>query len=276
MSLKTKVTKIPIHIILIIFSIFSIFPFYYVIITAFKTKNEIYENVFGPPAHWTFENVIRLYTEYGFFRSTINSVVVTTLSIIFTLIVSILAAYAYSRMKFKGKRFLLSLTIALTGVPIMIVIIPIYVLMSKVNLLDNYFGVGIIYASFMLPFSIFLLTSFFRTIPEDLLNAARIDGCNRFQLLYRMMIPLSKPVLVTLIVVNSLWVWNDLLIALMFLRKDDMKTVTVALNLIGGRYANNPVLIQAGALFVAIPMIILFLAGQKYFIKGLLSGALKE
>lgn len=276
MSLKTKVSKIPIHIILIIFSIFSIFPFYYVIITAFKTKNEIYENVFGPPARWTFENVIRLYTEYGFFRSTINSVVVTTLSIIFTLVVSILAAYAYSRMKFKGKRFLLSLTIALTGVPIMIVIIPIYVLMSKVNLLDNYFGVGIIYASFMLPFSIFLLTSFFRTIPEDLLNAARIDGCNRFQLLYRIMIPLSKPVLVTLIVVNSLWVWNDLLIALMFLRKDDMKTVTAALNLIGGRYANNPVLIQAGALFVAIPMIILFLAGQKYFIKGLLSGALKE
>ncbi len=276
MSLKAKVTKIPIHIILIVLSISSIFPFYYVIVTAFKTKNEIYENIFGPPVHWTFENVIRLYTEYGFFRSTINSVVVTLLSIFFTLIVSILAAYAYSRMKFKGKRFLLSLTIALTGVPIMIVIIPIYVLMSKVNLLDNYFGVGIVYASFMLPFSIFLLTSFFKTIPEDLLNAARIDGCNRFQLLYRMMIPLSKPVLVTLIVVNSLWVWNDLLIALMFLRKDDMKTVTVALNLIGGRYANNPVLIQAGALFVAIPMIILFLAGQKYFIKGLLSGALKE
>lgn len=108
------------------------------------------------------------------------------------------------------------------------------------------------------------------------MNAASIDGCNRLQLLYKIILPLSKPVLTTLVVVNSLWVWNDLLIALMFLRQDNMKTVTVALNMIGGRYANNPVLIQAGALFVAIPMILVFIFGQKYFVKGLLAGALKE
>jgi ABC-type glycerol-3-phosphate transport system permease component len=247
-----------------------------VIATAFKTKNEIYENIFGLPRQWTFENVIKLYTEYGFFRSTINSIIVTLGSIAITLIIAILASYAYSKMQFKGRRFLLSLTVALTGVPIMIVIIPIYVLMSKLDLLDSYVGVSIIYGAFMLPFSIFLLTSFFRSIPEDLLNAASIDGCNRLQLLYKIILPLSKPVLTTLIVVNSLWVWNDLLIALMFLRQDNMKTVTVALNMIGGRYANNPVLIQTGALFVAIPMILIFILGQKYFVKGLLAGALKE
>jgi ABC-type glycerol-3-phosphate transport system permease component len=177
---------------------------------------------------------------------------------------------------FKGRRFILSLTVALTGVPVMIIIIPIYVLMSKLDLLDSYVGVSIIYGALMLPFSIFLLTSFFKSIPEDLLNAASIDGCNRLQLLYKIILPLSKPVLTTLVVVNSLWVWNDLLIALMFLRQDNMKTVTVALNMIGGRYANNPVLIQAGALFVAIPMILIFILGQKYFVKGLLAGALKE
>ena len=276
MSLRSKISKLPIHIILIIFSIISIFPFYYVIATAFKTKNEIYENIFGLPRQWTFENVIKLYTEYGFFRSTINSIIVTLCSIAITLIISILASYAYSKMQFKGRRFLLSLTVALTGVPIMIVIIPIYVLMSKLDLLDSYVGVSIIYGALMLPFSIFLLTSFFKSIPEDLLNAASIDGCNRLQLLYKIILPLSKPVLTTLVVVNSLWVWNDLLIALMFLRQDNMKTVTVALNMIGGRYANNPVLIQAGALFVAIPMILIFILGQKYFVKGLLAGALKE
>ncbi len=211
-----------------------------------------------------------------FLGLTLNSLLITLISISITLVIATLAAYAFSKMKFAGKRFMFSLTIALTGVPIMIVIIPIYVLMSKINLLDNYFGVSIIYAVFMLPFTIFLMTSFFRTIPDDLLNAARIDGANRLQILYKVILPLSKPVIATLAVVNSLWVWNDLLIALMFLRNDNMKTVTAALNLIGGRYANNPVLIQAGALFVAIPMIILFLAGQRYFIKGILAGALKE
>jgi len=276
MSFRSKISKLPIHIILIIFSIISISPFYYVIATAFKTKNEIYENIFGLPRQWTFENVIKLYTEYGFFRSTINSIIVTLCSIAITLIIAILASYAYSKMMFKGRRFILSLTVALTGVPVMIIIIPIYVLMSKLDLLDSYVGVSIIYGALMLPFSIFLLTSFFKSIPEDLLNAASIDGCNRLQLLYKIILPLSKPVLTTLVVVNSLWVWNDLLIALMFLRQDNMKTVTVALNMIGGRYANNPVLIQAGALFVAIPMILIFILGQKYFVKGLLTGALKE
>lgn len=275
-SLRARLSKIPIHIVLIIYSIISIFPFYYIIITAFKTKEEIYSNVYAPPAKWTFANVITLYRDYGFLRSTLNSVLITALSILITLVIAILAAYAYSRMRFKGKRFLLSLTVALTGVPIMIVIIPVYVFMSRINMLDSYIGISFIYATFMLPFSIFLLASFFKSIPEDLLNAASIDGCNRFQLLSKMILPLSKPVITTLIVVNSLWVWNDLLIALMFLRKNEMLTVTVALNNIGGRFANNPVLIQAGALFVAIPMILIFLFGQKYFVKGLLAGALKE
>lgn len=275
-SLRSRLLKIPIHIILIIYSIISIFPFYYIIITAFKTKEEIYSNIYAPPSDWTFANIITLYKEYGFARSTLNSILVTAISILITLIISILAAYAYSKMHFKGKRFLLSLTVALTGVPIMIVIIPIYVLMSRIGMLDSYIGISFIYATFMLPFSIFLLTSFFRSIPEDLLNAASIDGCNRFQLLSKIILPLSKPVLTTLIIVNALWVWNDMLIALMFLRKDEMLTVTVALNNIGGRYANNPVLIQAGALLVAIPMILVFLLGQKYFVKGLLAGALKE
>ena len=276
LSLKAKLSKIPIHIILIIYSIISIFPFYYVIVTAFKTKEEIYKNIYAPPAKWTFANVITLYTEYGFLRSTINSIIITVLSILITLIVAVLAAYAYSKMEFRAKRFLLSLTVALTGVPIMVVIIPVYVLMSRINMLDSYVGISFIYATFMLPFSIFLLSSFFRSIPEDLLNAASIDGCNRFQLLYKIILPLSKPVITTLIVVNSLWVWNDLLIALMFIRKSEMLTVNVALNSIGGRYANNPVLIQAGALFVAIPMILVFIFGQKYFVKGLLAGAIKE
>ena len=275
-SMRASLFKIPIHIILIIYSLISIFPFYYVVITTFKSRDEFYINVYAPPENWTLEGVITLYTDYGFGRATLNSVIVTFLSIVITLIIATPAAYAYSKMKFIARGFLLSLTVALLGVPVMIVIIPVYVLMSKVNLLDSYIGVSLVYTAFNLPFYIFLLTSFFRAIPQEILDAGRIDGCNRFELLKKIIVPLSRPVYATLIVISTIWVWNELLIAMMFLRKDDMHTVTVALSRIVGRYSMHPELIQAGAFFVALPMILLFLAGRKYFIQGLLSGALKE
>ena len=158
----------------------------------------------------------------------------------------------------------------------MIVIIPVYVLMSKIRLLDSYVGVSLVYTAFNLPFFIFLLTSFFRAIPQGILDAGSIDGCNRFQLLYKIIVPLSRPVYATLIVISSIWVWNELLIAMMFLRKDEMQTITVALSRIVGRYSMHPELIQAGAFCVALPMIALFFLGQKYLIKGILAGALKE
>ena len=275
-SLKARLSKIPIHIILVIYSIISIFPLYYVIVTAFKNQEENYYNIYAPPAKWTFINIITLYKEYGFLRSTLNSIIVTSLSILLALVVSVLAAYAYSKMKFKAKELLLSLTVSLTGIPVMIVIIPAYILFSKMSMLDSYIGVSFVYATFMLPFCIFLLTSFFRSIPQELLDAASIDGCNRFQILYKIILPLSKPIITTLIVVNAVWVWNDLLIAMMFLGKPEMTTAAVNLNKIGGRYSTNPVLTQAGALFVIIPMIILFLIGGKYFKRGLFAGAIKE
>ncbi|UCB46759.1 MAG: carbohydrate ABC transporter permease, partial [Spirochaetota bacterium] len=273
-SIKTRLYKIPIHIILIVYAIVSIFPLYYVVITTFKSRDEFYTNYYAPPKDWTLEGVIALYKDYGFGRSTLNSVIVTFLSIVITLIIATPSAYAYSKMKFIGRSFLLSLTVALLGVPVMIVIIPVYVVMSKVHLLDSYIGVSFVYAAFNLPFFIFLLTSFFRSIPQALLDAGRIDGCNRFALLIKIIVPLSRPVYTTLTVISTIWVWNELLIAMMFLRKDSMHTITVALSRIVGRYSTHPEMIQAGAFFVALPMIILFLAGRKFFIQGLLSGAL--
>lgn len=273
---KNRLFKIPIHIILIILSIISIFPFYYTVITTFKSRDEFYTNAYAPPQNWTLEGVITLFRDYNLGRAALNSIIVTFLSILITLIIATLASYAYSRMKFKARSFLLSLTVALLGVPVMVVIIPVYVIMSKVNMLDSYIGVSFVYTAFNLPFFIFLLTGFFLAIPQELLNAASIDGCNRFQILTKILIPLSRPVYATLIVISTIWVWNELLIAMMFLRKDNMQTITVALNTIVGRYSMRPELIQAGALFIAIPMIILFLIGQKFLVKGLMAGAIKE
>jgi len=276
MAKYKEAKKIPLHIILIIFSISAIFPFYYMIITGFKTNNEFYENTFLPPVDWSIENIKSLFFEHNFLIFFRNSAIVTIGSVLIALVVSSLAAYAYAKMKFRGNKFLLGLTITLTGIPPIIVVVPMYVLMSKISMLNTFTGINLIYSGFMLPFSIFVLTGFFRSIPDDLLHAASIDGCNRLQLLYRIILPLSKPALTTIIIINSLWVWNELLIALMFLRSENMRTINIALAQIGGRYAINPTLVQAGALFVTIPILIIYLIGQRFFVKGISAGALKE
>ncbi len=135
MSFKEKLLKTPVHIVLLFFSVISIFPFYFVIVTAFKTDLEFYDNAYAPPAKWVFENITSLVREYGFLKSTLNSIIVTFLSIVITLVISALAAYAYSKMKFKLKEFLLSFTVSLTIVPFIIVLIPIYVLAARIKML---------------------------------------------------------------------------------------------------------------------------------------------
>jgi ABC-type glycerol-3-phosphate transport system permease component len=274
--IKKRLKFLPIHVILIFSAIIFLFPFYYMVVTGFKTNQEFYDNTFAPPQEWSLNNMESLVTDHHFIRYFFNSAIVTSFSGVLALITSSLAGYAYAKMTFSGKGFLLSMSIAFTGIPPIIVVIPMYVLMSRMQLLNTYFGVSIIYAGFLIPFSVFVLTSFFRSIPNELLNAAEIDGCNRFMRLTRIMLPLSKPVLTTVIIINGLWVWNELLIALMFLRSELKRTIAVGLAQLGGRYAINPTLVQAGALFVAIPIIVIYLIGQKYFVRGLSAGALKE
>jgi ABC-type glycerol-3-phosphate transport system permease component len=147
--------------------------------------------------------------------------------------------------------------------------------MVQWNMVNTYQGVILIYTGLMLPFSIYLMTSFFRTIPKEIVDAATIDGASNFGVFLRIFMPLSAPAVMTLIVVNALWVWNELLIALVFLQKDDLKTLMVGIAALRSRnYVDIPAT-MAGLLIATIPIVILYMFGQKYFIRGLVSGAVK-
>ena len=133
-----------------------------------------------------------------------------------------------------------------------------------------------IYAGLTMPFSIYLLTSFFRTLPGELFDAALVDGAGHLRVLRTVVLPLSAPALVTLVVVNSLWVWNELLIALVFLPEDDLKTLMVGLTtVLQGRFSLNVPVLMAGMVLASAPMLLLYFAGQRFFIRGLTAGALK-
>ena len=160
-------------------------------------------------------------------------------------------------------------------VPPVVMIIPLFVSMVRWHLVNTYQGTILIYTGLLLPFSIYLMTNFFRAIPKEIIDAARIDGCSSLGVFWRIMLPLSAPAVVTLIVVNALWAWNELLIALVFMQKDELKTLMVGISALRSRnYVDIPAT-MAGLFIATIPIVIVYIFGQRFFIRGLTSGAVK-
>jgi ABC-type glycerol-3-phosphate transport system permease component len=160
-------------------------------------------------------------------------------------------------------------------VPPVVMVVPLFVSMVRWGLVNTYQGTSIIYIGLLLPFSVYMMTNFFRTIPREIIEASRIDGCTNLGVFWRIMMPLSAPAVITLVVVNALWVWNELLIALIFMQKDSMKTLMVGIAAMRSRnYVDIPAT-MAGLLIATIPIVVVYLFGQRYFIRGLTGGAVK-
>lgn len=263
------------QLILLVFSILALYPIYYMVITAFKTRNDWLHNQFGLPSPITFQNFADALSQGNIPLWFGNSVIVTVASIVLSTIVSALAAYSIARFRFAGRLIYFNSMIALMVVPPAVLILPLFVFMVKIGMINTLTGVVIIYSGLLIPFSVYLLVSFFRSLPPELFDAAAIDGCSSFDTLWRIVLPLSTPGLVTLVVVNALFVWNELLIALVFLQSEEAKTLMPGLTLFKGHFTLNEPLIMAGTLIATLPMILLYLFGQRLFVEGLTAGAVK-
>ena len=263
------------HFLYILLSIITLFPVYFIIVSAFKTKKEYALNTLFLPSNPVLQNFTEAFKGNIFWLWLMNSIILTVGSILLSLLVACLAAFAFSKMKFWGKSAMLNIIVSLMVIPPIVMIIPLFRLMAKINLTNNYASVILIYSALLLPFSIYLLTNFFVTIPNSLLESARIDGCTDIRILFSIIIPLSRPAIITLVVVNSLWTWSELLIALIFLQSNKMKTLMVGIALFKTRYAINIPVTMAAMVMATIPMIVLYIFGQRYFVKGISSGAIK-
>lgn len=252
--------------------VISLYPIYFILITSLKTQQEYTLNQTGLPHHPTLANFIQALTAIPLPTWFGNTVLLTVGSVILTTIISALAAYALAWGTFAGKTLLLRLNIALMVVPPVILIIPMFVLTVRIGLINTLLSVIIFYTGLLIPFSVYLLTSFFREVPHELFESAQIDGSNSFGILWRIVVPMVVPALVTLVVVNVLWVWNELLIALVFLQDDSLRTIMSGLSMFQGRYNTNQPLIMAGSFLAMLPTVILYLVGQRYFVKGLTAG----
>ncbi len=250
-------------------------PLVYIVMASFKTKMDYVRNQIGPPEPFVLDNYETLMEDGRLFIWFQNSAIVTFGSVAVAVSMAALAAYGFSRFNFIGKEKIFNIIIALMIIPPIVMIIPLFVLASKAGLVNTYWSAIIIYAGLMLPFGVYLLRNFFVTIPESIMDSAKIDGCSDFGIFYKIVLPLSRSALVTLSVVSVLWVWNELLIALIFLQKEELTTLVVGLIRFQGRFRINQPVILAGIFASMIPMMAIYFIGQRFLVSGLTAGALK-
>ena len=263
------------HTILIVATLIALAPSIFMIVTSLKSPEEYTFNKVGFPEHPVFDHFRNVLFESSFLivddeqrHSGHRRGALSTF-------VSCLGAYAIARMEFRGRNLLFSVSTSLMAVPPVVMIVPLFVLYTQLSLISTYEGAILIYAGLITPFSVYLLTSFFRTLPREIFEAARIDGAGDLLILWQIVLPLSLPPLLTLVVVNALYVWNDLLIAIIFLQDDAKRTLMAGINVFQGRYGDQIPLTMAGMAFASAPMIILYIVFQKHYIQGLMAGSIK-
>jgi ABC-type glycerol-3-phosphate transport system permease component len=272
---KTRPDSALKHSILLVATFFALVPSIFMILTSLKSQDEYTFNKVGLPHALVLDHFESLISDSPIFDWMGNSAILVIGAVLLSTVVSCLGAYAIALMRFRGRSLLFSVSTALMAVPPVVMIVPLFVLYTELDLISTFRGTIVIYAGLITPFSIYLLTTFFRTLPRELFESARMDGANDLFILWKIVLPLSLPALLTLVVVNALYVWNDLIIAIIFLQDDSKRTLMAGISVFQGRYEALIPLTMAGMVIASAPMLILYILFQKYFIQGLMAGAIK-
>ncbi|WP_010532086.1 carbohydrate ABC transporter permease [Lentibacillus jeotgali] len=276
-SIGEIISRTGIRIPLILWSIAVLYPIIWMFIGSFKSNAEIYANPWGLPETWNVQNFVTAWTEYNIDTSVFNSLIVTVVGALLTLVLAIPTAYALERIRFKGSNFLFTLYISAMMIPMVLGWIPLFFLLAQFNLLDNIFGLAIVYAISQLPFSIFVLTSFISTIPKSLEESAAMDGMSPYGVLWKIITPLSMSGIITVTIMNAIQFWNEYFMALIFLQSEENYTLALAIDFISSeaQYTNAWGTLFASLVFAIVPVIILYSIFQQRIAKGMTEGAIK-
>ena len=263
------------HGLLLVFSALALLPVYFMVVNAFKTKPEYTGNRIGPPLHPSLASLLDAIGGGDLYVWLLNSCLVTIGSVGLSTALAALAAYPLSLMRWRFGPIILGLLIVLLVVPPIVLVVPLFELVVDLRQLNTFHTIIAIYTGIMMPFSTFLLASFFSTISRPLIEAARLDGAGAWRVLWEVVLPLSLPALMTVVIVQSLWVWNEVLVAVIFLQDQGLRTLMVGLTLFNSRYRHDVPIVMAGMMIAAVPMVLLYLVGQRFFIRGLTAGGVK-
>ena len=268
-----------IYLLCIFLAFLFLFPIVWVFTNSVKTPAEA---IASPPTllptELSIENYIKL-NEYGdgIYRYTYNSVVASVLTVIGSIVLSTLAGYGFSRFSFPGKNILFVMILATLMIPFQSILIPLFLILTRLDLHNTLFGLSLVYITFQLPFGVFIMRNTFDTVPREIEEAALLDGCSSLSMLYRVMLTIVRPGIITVGIYAFLNAWNEFLAALIFMTREDMFTLPILLVTVRSGYygAIDWGAVQAGVTITIIPSVILFLMLQRYYISGLMGGALK-
>lgn len=273
--MKQKITKLMIYLALVVGAVIMIFPFYWMIISALKTQAEFasYPPKWWPQNFLNMENFRLAFAKAPFLTYFYNSCVVTFCCVIFTTFTSILGAFAFSRLHFPGRDIIFALLLSFMMIPFEMLVITNYNTVTHLQLIDTLPVLVIPFTTSI--FYTYILRNFFLSIPDSLYYSARIDGANNWQYLWRIMVPIAKPSLVTIILLNAITCWNSFLWTMMTINSDALRTLPIGLYVFMTEGGSDFKLQMAAATFTVIPMIILFLLARKYIVNGVAHGGLK-
>ncbi len=255
--------------------VFLLFPFYWTFVTSIKPEGELYgKTVTYWPREVTFESYRRLFSDYNFVRPMTNSLIVAAATTLVSLTVSLLAAYAFSRFQFRGRKFLMTLFLTNNMFPTVLLLIPLYAIMRKLGILYTPLALILAYTTFTIPFSIWLLNGYLADLPPSLEEAAMVDGANRAQAFVRIVLPVLMPCIVATGAYVFMTSWNEYTFAVMFTNEAN-RTIPVSLKNLIGQLGVEWGMLTAGGIITIIPVCFMFFFAQKKLIEGLTAGAVK-
>jgi multiple sugar transport system permease protein len=269
-SLKDNV----IFIVLLVLTLIWLLPFFSALLTSVRTQDEISLRGFWTiPNQLTFNNFVEAWERGRVSQYLGNSFAITIPSLLGTLFLSSLAAFALARYKFRGSTALYFMYVAGTMLPFQILLLPVFRLSNTLGIYDTHWSLIAIHTAFQMGFCTFVLRNFMRTVPGDILDAARVDGCSEFRIYWQIMLPMSLPSLAALATLEFTWIFNDYLWAIILIQNDSLKPVTAGLASLQGQFTTNWPVITAGSLLAIVPTVIVFAFLQRYFIAGLTLGS---
>ena len=257
---------------------FSLFVFCWIIMSSLKTNREFFTNMWGFATKQQYGNYLKVLKNYRLGRNFLNSLTVVLSAVFLLVFVCTPAAYVLSRFRFKGSTFMSRLFTLGMGIPYQLLLVPLFFMMASINMTNTLSGLVLLYVALSIPFTVFIMQGFFKTLPHELEEAAMIDGCTPIGTFFRIMLPLGRPALVTAGIFNFIFLWNEFLLALTFVSNTSKFTLSVGIYSLQGsmQYTGDWVSLFAGFVVVALPTLVVFLVMSRRVIEGLTMGAVKE
>ncbi|WP_018183221.1 carbohydrate ABC transporter permease [Kaistia granuli] len=274
-SVRIALTRWLVTSVLVVLAVVTLYPLIFTVINSLKSRADFAADPLGFVTDITFDNYIETFQRMQVGRLLVNSIITTAGGLVLSTVAALFIAYAVTKLKIRGGNYIFLFIIAMLVIPSQVIIYPLYETILDLGFGGTYQGLIFAYAAFGLPLGTYLLSAYFRAIPDELIEAARLDGAGDIRILFSILLPISIPAIAALSILNFVWMWNDLLLPLVIMGGSDKKTLMVGVALLSGQYDVSIPLISAGLIVALLPVILVYMLFQRQILSGAIAGAVR-